>query len=118
MKANTLASSAIALGLFAVAGSQVFATLMNRPGSSPMTNQSLVVLPANHTTEVATLVSHDLTVVSGFGGNAVRDQVILTRAWSDGRIEARSFKGGTADSWLVNPAGAASRWTEIGEAAR
>ena len=116
MKSNTLALSAIAFGLFAVAGSQVFSSLTQRQQADAMTPGSVSIQPVRFQAEKVTLISHDIAVVTGFEGSGVRNQVIVTRAWSDGRVEARSFSGGRASSWLVNPAAAATRWTEIGNA--
>ncbi len=92
MKSNTLASSAIALGLFAVAGSQVFSSISDRQ-PAPVAD----VQPVASVERVAMqesgepfIVWYDSKELAGGGGTGNGNFVIL-RAWSDGVIEARSY---------------------------
>ena len=90
MKSNALGSSAIALGLFAVAGSQVFSSISNRQPA-----QAADVQPAAAVERVSMkgpgepfIVWYDTRTI----GDSQRDwNVVLLRAWSDGVIEARSY---------------------------
>ena len=88
MKSNTLASSAIALGLFAVAGSQVFNSISDRQPTLVADVQPVASVEhvAIHEPGDPFIVWYDSMPIGIQGGTKA---VVLLRAWSDGIVEAR-----------------------------
>lgn len=97
MKSNTLASSAIALGLFAVAGSQVFSSISDRQ-PAPVAD----VQPVAAVERVANIAGPGEPFIVWYDSipglvNGQVFSIFLLRAWSDGTIEARTYD---ADQYL------------------
>jgi hypothetical protein len=90
MKSNTLASSAIALGLFAVAGSQVFTSISERQPTPVAAVQPVAAVERVAMQEPGEpfILWYD-TMPGMINGQVF--SVYLFRAWSDGTIEARNY---------------------------
>ena len=105
MKSNTLASSAIALGLFAVAGSQVYSTLADQqstPGVDVRPVASVEQVANQRGLDEPFIVWYGSQTLSSFNGSSGKtNNFVLLRAWSDGVVEARSYDTTRVFAWFA-----------------